>query len=140
MINRGTKTTMGLLGFMAFLGIGAFLGLMLAPKEGKENRRYLVKTLNKFKRNIELNKGELKAHVWEVFGEVNDDLEKGYMEAREHVSAIADILRRETDLTKEKYDAVVENTVKRVGKAHDWTKRSTRNLINDLQDEWEILK
>jgi gas vesicle protein len=137
MKNRRFKTAAGIVSFLMFTAIGIFLGFMFAPSTGHENRKQFFKMVKKLKRDMEMNKGEIKAHVWEVFGEVNDELEKGYIEAREHVSAIADILSKEADLTKAKYDEIVEDTVKRVGKARDWTKKSTQNLINELQEEWE---
>jgi len=137
---RKTLFAGGFLGFLFFLAMGIFVGVMLAPEKGSESRRRFIRSMSEMGSQMKKKNSSIKEHVWEVFGEVNDELEKGYVEAHDHVVAIADILRDEAALTREKYNEIVSDTVKRVAKARDWSRDYANNLIQDLREEWESVK
>lgn len=127
----------GLGKFLAGIGIGAGLGILLAPKSGKETREDLKRMLEKFVnevKNIDLNevKDEFLKKVDEIKHEIEDlDKEKIAKIAKEKGEALKKKASELVELAKEKGTPVLESVANDVReKAIAVTKEVLKKLEN----------
>lgn len=130
----------------AFLGvavaaaIGATLGLVLAPKSGKQLRKDIVKKATTLAKRFGKTRDQVQEIVYSTFGKVNNELEQNYIEIRAQVLAMIEQLGTKSKLTQKKYHAIVEEAVASYAKAKKWTASVIKKLIEDLKLEWETIK
>lgn len=125
----------GLGKFLAGIGIGAGLGVLLAPKSGKETREDLKKKLEQFideVKNIDINevKDEFLDKIDEIKKEIEDlDKEKVLKIAKEKAEVLKNKANELVELAKEKGTPVLEGVANEVrGKAIDVTKEVLKKL------------
>ncbi|MCI6265725.1 MAG: YtxH domain-containing protein [Erysipelotrichaceae bacterium] len=123
--------------FLAGIGIGAGLGILLAPKSGKETREDLKKMLEKFVeevKNIDVNevKDEFLKKVDEIKTEIEElDKEKVAKIAKEKAEDLKKKANELVELAKEKGTPVLENAANDVRqKAINVTKDVLKKLEN----------
>lgn len=131
-----TKKKSGLGKFLAGIGLGAGLGIIFAPKSGKETREDLKKMLDDFVRevkNIDINevKDEFLKKVEEIKTEIEDlDKEKVANIAKEKGELLKQKANELVELAKEKGTPVLEGVANDVRvKAIDVTK----DVLNKLE-------
>ena len=127
----------GLGKLLAGIGIGAGLGLILAPKSGEETRSDLKKKINEFideAKKVDVNevKDEFLNKVDEIKAELSDlDKEKALKIAKEKSEDLKKKAAELVDLAKEKGTPVLENAANDVRlKAIDVTKEILKKLEN----------
>ena len=125
----------GLGKLIAGIGIGAGLGILLAPTSGEETRKELKKKINKFMeelRNVDVNevKDELLGKIDQIKLELEDlDKEKALNIAKEKGEALKVKATELVDLAKEKGTPVLEKAAEDVRKkAIDVTKEVLKKL------------
>ncbi len=128
----------GLGKLVAGIGIGAGLGLLLAPKSGEETRRALKKKMNEFieeAKNIDMNevKDEFLKKVDQMKTELEDlDKEKALNLAKEKGELLKNKASELVDLAKEKGTPVLEKT------AEDLRKKAievTKDVLKKLENK-----
>ena len=131
------KKSSGLGKLLAGIGIGAGLGLLLAPKSGEETREELKKKINKFideakKVNVNEVKDEFLTKVDDIKKEFEDlDKEKALKLAKEKGEDLKRKASELVDLAKEKGTPVLENAANDVRlKAIDVPKQVLKKLEN----------
>ena len=122
---------------LAGIGIGAGLGLLLAPKSGEETRKDLKKKINEFvdeAKKVDINevKDEFLSKVDELKLELEDlDKEKALSIAKEKSAALRAKASELVDLAREKGTPVLENVANDVRKkAINVTKEVLKKLEN----------
>ena len=130
-----SKKGSGIGKFLAGIGIGAGLGILLAPKSGKETRADLKKMLDNFVeevKKIDVNevKDEFLKKVDEIKNEIEDlDKEKVLKIAKEKGEQLKQKAADLVELAKEKGTPVLEGVANDVrGKAIDVTKEVLKKL------------
>ena len=125
----------GLGKLLAGIGIGAGLGLLLAPKSGEETRKDLKKKLNEFveeAKKIDANevKDEFLTKVDDIKKELEDmDKEKALKLAKEKGEDLKRKASELVDLAKEKGTPVLETAANDLRlKAIDVTKEELKKL------------
>lgn len=123
--------------FLAGIGIGAGLGVLLAPKSGKETREDLRKMLEKFVdevRNIDVLevKEEFLKKTEEIKKEIEElDKEKVEKIAKEKAEVLKEKANELVVLAKEKGTPVLESVADEVrNKAINVTKEVLKKLEN----------
>ena len=105
----------GLGKFLAGIGIGAGLGMLFAPKSGKETREDLKKKIDELieeAKNIDINevKDEFLKKTEEIKNEIEDlDKEKVLQIAKEKAEQLKNKANNLVELAKEKGTPVLEN-------------------------------
>ncbi len=129
-----------LLGVAVAAAVGAALGLVLAPKSGKQLRKDLVKKANTLAKKFDKTRNQVQEIVYSTFGKVNTELEQNYIEIRAQVLAMIEQLGSKAKLTQKKYHAIVEEAVDMYAKGKKWSKEIVEKLLADLKAEWENIK
>ena len=121
--------------FLVGVGIGAGLGMLFAPKSGKETRADLKRMLDNFVeelKSIDVNevKDEFLRKVNEIKEEIEDlDKEKVLKIAKEKGEVLKQKAAELVELAKEKGTPVLESVANEVrGKAIDVTKEVLKKL------------
>lgn len=127
----------GIGALLAGIGIGAGLGILLAPRSGEETRKILKKKINDFieeAKKVDINevKEEFLSKVNEIKKEVEDlDKEKILTIAKEKGDTLKKKANELVDLAKEKGTPVLENAANDIRlKAIDVTKDILKKLEN----------
>ncbi len=120
---------------LAGIGIGAGLGLLLAPKSGEETRKDLKKKINELveeAKKVDINevKDEFLTKIDEMKAELEDlDKEKALKIAKEKGEDLKRKANELVDLAKEKGTPVLQNVADDVRlKAIDVTKQILKKL------------
>ena len=127
----------GLGKFLVGLGIGAGLGILLAPKSGKETRRELKEKLDelvKKVKDIDVNevKDEFMNKIEDIRNEIEDlDKEKVLKIAKEKGKQLKQKAEELVDLAKEKGTPVLEDAADSVRKQ---AIKVTKNVLNKLEE------
>lgn len=129
-----------LLGVAVAAAIGAALGLVLAPKSGKQLRKDIAKQATTLAKKFGKTRDQVQEIVYSTFGKVNNELEQNYIEIRAQVLAMIEQLGAKSKLTQKKYHAIVEEAVAFYAKGKKWTESVVTKLISDLKAEWEAIK
>ena len=123
--------------FLAGLGIGAGLGILFAPKSGKETRKELKKKMDNFivaLKDIDINevKDEFLNKLDEIKNELEDlDKEKVIKIAQEKAEILKTKANELVELAKEKGTPILEGAANDVRlKAISLTKDVLRKLEN----------
>lgn len=125
------------LGFAVAVALGATLGVLFAPKEGAETQKDITEKAKELAKSFKKTRKEIQASLENIFGEVTKELEENYLELQGHILASVDEIKDKADLNQKKYDEIVEDVVKGFSKGKKWTERSIRDLIKELQKDWE---
>lgn len=125
------------LGLAVAMGIGATLGILFAPKEGTETQKDLMQKGKELAKNFKKTRKEIQETLQSTFGEVSEMLEKSYLELQGNILAQVDDIKDKAELTREKYDEIVENAVKQFSKGKKWTEKNINALTKELQKDWK---
>jgi gas vesicle protein len=128
------------LGMAVAAAIGATLGLIFAPKSGKELRKDLTKQAKQAAKKFKKTRAQVQEIVYSTFGQVNAELEQGYIELRAQILSMIEQLGSKAKLTQKKYDAMVEDVVDLYAKGKKWTDEAVKKLLKDLKAEWKHIK
>lgn len=126
----------GTLGFLVASSIGAALGVLFAPKTGKETRTQLTERARQLAWRFKKSRAEVQAHVRDIFGKITDDLERSYLQVRGEVMAQMETLESGED-TKAAYRNIVKSVVNTVAKGQKWTKAQIDRFVAHLEDEYQ---
>ena len=126
-----------LLGIAVAMAIGAALGLIFAPKSGEEMRQETAEKAKEIARKFKKTREEVASTVKEIFGEINDELERNYIEIRANVLTMLEDLKERGEVTKENYQKMVEKTVKQFSKGKKWSETAIKKLREDLESSWD---
>jgi len=126
--------------FAVAAAVGAALGLMYAPKPGKELRKDLSKQATALAKKFKKTRAQVQEIVYDTFGKVTDELEKDYIEVRAHVLAAMEQMDKTTKLTQKKYNDIVKKAVKLYAKGRKWTEAAIQKLTKNLEKDWEELE
>lgn len=124
-----------LLSFALSAAIGGALGLLFAPKKGQEMREDVLKEAKSLARHFGENRAEIQHKLEKIFGEVNEDLEKTYIEIKANILASIKGFKGNLELTDDKYEKLVEETVKKFAKGKKWLEKSVLALIDNFKKE-----
>lgn len=128
------------LGMAVAAAIGATLGLIFAPKSGKELRKDLTKQAKQAAKKFKKTRAQVQEIVYSTFGQVNAELEQGYIELRSQILSMIEQLGSKAKLTQKKYDAMVEDVVDLYAKGKKWKDEAVKKLLKDLKAEWKQIK
>lgn len=120
--------------------IGAVIGLLFAPKPGKQMRKDIAKQANTLKKNIQDKSSEIQERVYSTFENVEEQLEKHYAELKVQVLAAVEQLDSKVRLTEKKYHAIVDRVVSLYTEGKEWTEETVQSLTKKLKKEWSKLK
>lgn len=129
-----------LLGLAVTAAIATGLGIFLRSEKGEEVREEVKDRAEKIAKKFNATREELQEHVQETFGEVTDDLEEKYLEIQGILLAQADELEDGAEMSKEKYEEMVDKAVKKYAKGREWTKDALENLERTLKRDWKNFK
>ena len=125
------------LGLAVAMALGATLGVLFAPKEGKETQKDLMGKAQELAKNFKKNRVEIQESIQKVFGEVTKELEENYLELEGNILARMDELKDKAELTKQKYEEIVQDTVEQFSKGKKWSGKNIQALIKELQKDWK---
>lgn len=131
------KKNKGLGKLFAGLAIGAGLGVLFAPKEGKETRKMLKLKLDELierARGIDSKevKENIEAKVFQIKEELADlDKEKVLKIAKKKAQNIQDLAQNLVDYTIEKGTPILEKTAESV---RQMAIKSTKEILSKLED------
>lgn len=129
-----------LLGLAVAAAIAAGLGIFLRSEKGEVVREEVKDRAEKIAKKFNATREDLQARVQETFGEVTEDLEEKYLEIQGILLAQADELEDTAEMSKEKYEEMVDKAVKKYAKGREWTKDSLENLSHTLKRDWKNFK
>jgi gas vesicle protein len=135
--NEGHSALFGL----AIAGaLAAGLGLFLRSEKGHELRDDLKDKAKDLAERFQQKREDLQEKVSNVFGELTDDLETSYLEVQGKVLADVHSLKKGADLTKEKFDQMVDKAVEEYSKQRQWSEGVTKELKTNLKQDWKEIK
>ena len=117
--------------------IGAAIGLLSAPKSGKEFRTDLEREGGRLWKQLKKSKKEINAIVKKAFGEVSPETLELYTKAKSEV--LARVAKYKDTLTKKQYDEIVDSVMKRLSKSKKYRK-SLVILTKEFKRTWKELK
>lgn len=114
--------------------IGAAVGLLSAPKKGKELRDDLQRESEKIWKQLKITKKEVERVVNKSFGEVSPETLQLYTKAKSDI--IARVAKYKDKLTKAQYDQIVNSAIKRVSKSKKLQK-PLKTLNKEFKAKWK---
>ena len=138
--NSGSNIAMGALGFAVAAAIGAALGLAFAPKSGEETRADIAKEANRLAKGFKQSKDQITETLQSVFGTVNSELEKTYIEIRGHILAAMDEIKDKKQFTQKHFEKIVDDTVKDFAAKKDWATDKITTLSERIKAEWKDIQ
>ena len=129
-----------LLGLAVAAAIATGLGLFLRSEKGEEVREELADRAKKIAKKFNATREDLQERVKDTFGELNDDLEEKYLEIQGILMVQSDELKDGVEMTKEKYEEMVDKAVKKYAKGREWTADATTKLGRNLKRDWKNFK
>jgi len=117
--------------------IGAAIGLLNAPKPGKELRSDLEREGQKLWKKLNRSKKQVDAIVKKVFGEVTPETLKMYSKAKSEI--LARVAKYKNNMSKERYHKIVDSVVKRTTKSKKH-KKNLKKLSAEFKKTWNQLK
>jgi len=135
------------LGLAIAAAIGAAVGIMFAPKSGEKTRKEIknkAEDLNqkaqdlaqKFGNNLE----KMRDQVMESFGEINEHLQKSYLEMKGDIIAEIDDIKDKNGLTEDKYKKIVRDIVEKYAREKKWPTDKVERLKKNFQKDWSHIK
>lgn len=124
--------------FLVGLGVGAGLGVLLAPKSGKETRKDLKKTFDNFVtslKEIDVNevKDEFLNKIEDIRNGIDDlDKEKVLKIAKEKSKELQQKANELVELAKEKGTPIIEEAAMNVKQK---AILATKNVLNKLEEK-----
>ena len=124
--------------FLLGLGIGAGLGVLLAPKKGEETREDVKDAFKDFARKVKnIDKEEVKYNLLEKVNSIEEELkdldkEKALKLAKKKAEDIKDKAEELTEYAKEKATPYVEEAAENVRKE---AIKATKKVLKKLEDK-----
>lgn len=134
------KTGHPLLGLAVATAIATGLGIFLRSEKGEEVREGVSDRAKKIAKKFTATRQDLQERVKESFGEVSDDLEEKYVKIQGLLLAQADEMGDGAEMSKEKYEEMVDVAVKKYAKGREWTTDAVGKLSKTLKSEWKSFK
>ena len=133
------KMSFGKMGLAIAATIGTALGIMYMLRENEEEND-LKKKAAELAKKFNKNRKQVQENVKNIFGEVNENLEKGYLELRGNILAELDYIQEIALLDKNKYEALIDRSVKEFSKEKKWPEESIDELKKELKSEWKEIQ
>lgn len=125
------------LGLAIAMALGATIGLFLTPKNGQENQKELMDKAKEVAKRFKKSRADIQETLQNIFGEVSEELEKDYLEVQGNIAAQVEEIKDKAELTHKKYDEIIQDTVEKFSAGKDWTEKSMKAFIKELQKDWK---
>lgn len=135
-----TKVGHPFLGLAVAAALATGLGIFLRSEKGEEVREEVQDRAKKIAKRFNASREELQERVKESFGEVSEELEEKYLKIQGILMAQADEMGDSVEMTKEKYEEMVDASVKKYAKGREWTADAVSNLSQTLKRDWKSFK
>ena len=129
-----------LLGLAVAAAIATGLGIFLRSEKGAEVKEEVSERAKKIAKKFDATREDLQERVKESFGEVSDDLEEKYLQIQGILLAQADDMGDVAEMSKDKYEEMVDTAVKKYAKGREWTSDAVGNLTRTLKRDWKTFK
>lgn len=132
---KTVKLTGGALALGAIIGVA--VGLLNAPKAGKELKTDLEREGHKLWKKLGHSKKDVEKVVKKVFGEVSPVTLKIYSKAKSEI--LMQVAKHKEGMNKERYEAIVKAVTKKatLSKKH---KKDLKKLEAEFKKTWKDLK
>ena len=117
--------------------IGTTIGLLTAPKKGKELRGDLEREGERLWKKLQMTKKDVEKIVHKVFDEVTPETLRIYTKAKSEV--LARVAKNKDLINKQRYDQIVNSVVNRVSKSKR-IKKNLPALKKELKNTWKEIK
>lgn len=136
---QGAKTTIKVATLAGALGIaiGAVVGLLNAPKSGKELQDDLDKEVRRLMKLMHESRADMRAAAKKIFGEATPEALALYAKAKSEV--LARVAKAGGQLSQTKYNAIVDQVIKKVGTRKKLAKEYSK-LSKNLKRRWKDIK
>lgn len=136
---RSTKRTVKVAAAAAVFGaaIGATLGMLNAPKKGKEITKDLEREAKLLWSKMNKSKKEINTLIEKTFGELSPETIAMYAKAKTQI--MARVIKYRSELNKKKYDQIVDSVMKNLTKSKTRQKQLVQ-LKKEFKKTWRDLK
>src|SRR5690606_35571601 len=117
--------------------IGAAIGLLKAPKKGKELQSDLEREAGRLWKQLKITKKQAEATVKRVFGEVSPEGLKLYAKAKAQL--LTKIARYKGELNRETFEEMVDSVVKQVSKSKK-LQQPLKKMAKEFKSMWKDIK
>ena len=135
-------------GGMSALGIaiaavaGAALGVFFTSKRTAHLRKDMLEKGKYLVKKFQKNRREIQEHIRDIFGDVNDDLERSYADIQRTVKGAVEEAKQTGQLTRERFGDIVRQAVYSVRSriATAWNEEINGKLLSHFEKGWEEMK
>lgn len=131
---------LGALGIAVAAAIGAAVGLAFAPQSGEKTREDIRKKADELASSFKQKREDIQKMLSEMFGHVNDELEKAYVEVRGYIIAGLDDLNTKKKATQANFEKLVDDVVGNAAEKGKWTEDQVKALSKKIKAEWNEFK
>jgi gas vesicle protein len=119
--------------------IGAGLGLLFAPKSGKETRQDIADSAHKAAKRFKKTRAQVEATLTEIFGEVTDTIREEYLDLKGHVLALVHEAEEKGKgvISKAKYEQIVDQAILASDHTKKWAKGHVAKMSAALKADWD---
>lgn len=114
--------------------IGAAIGLLAAPKKGKELRDDLERESERLWKQLKMKKKDVEKIVEKAFGEVDPKYMAMYAKAKSEI--LARVAKNKDGLSRKRYDEIVDSVMKRVSRSKQM-KGPLAKLGKEFKKTWK---
>lgn len=121
---------------------GAALGVFFTSKRTAHLRKDMIEKGKCIVKRFHKNRMEMKEHIRDIFGEVNNDLERSYADIHRTVKDAVEEAKQTGQLTRERFGDIVRQAVYSVRSriATAWNEEINGKLLSHFEKGWEEMK
>lgn len=129
-----------LFGLAVATALAAGIGLFFRTEKGHEVQADVAEKAKELAGRFQEKREDLQEKVTHIFGALSDELEEAYLEVKGKVLADIHSMKKGTELTQEKFEALVDKTVEQFSQKKEWSKDVAENLKSHLKQDWKKIK